>query len=1578
VRLSPFYFPLFLIAVCILSVTNFINADQPVDNFEDNNFTAESWDNAVWTGLNGGTNPAGQGAATRVNANDILAISAKDADLIAGNEGLAFEFDDSILESPATLLEYRAQALTLFLARSSAFDASSFQYVRFTAWDTSQTPPPAGARFAIFLSENILEPTYYGVPPTSFGPIIDPDGDGPMPAEEGLTLTSEPRTYLVPLDALGEGQFADQVSINTRLLVFATTGDQGGTPTMAPGPVDLSRIWNMGLGYFRTEADAESLMSASFAIDDIAFLSNAPGISVSSNSLNTVEGGAAVTFDVVLNALPASDVIISLINRDKSEGTLSVNQLTFTPDNWATSQTVTLTPADDSFIDGNVSYQIELGAESNDTLYDELNPVIIDVTNNDDGTDTTPVEDLLIDNFEDMNFDLEAWGNGQWIAFDGGANPEGLMTATRSNSNAILAVSRKAASLEPGNDGTVFQAGPGSIIASDTPEQDQRYQGLTLSALRPNAFDASVYRYLRFRAWNNDPAPAGASFFVALAENPLEPTFLSFPPVSLGPWSGDDLGLDLSDEPTDYLIDLHELRNDPLVDELGLNNRVFAWDQGGQMGPMPTELPGIANLGSIWSLAFGYQRRGADAESLMATTFSLDEIGFLSAAPGISTSESTLQTIEGDGTAAFSVTLNALPIRDVTVIVRSTDQSEGTVSPASLTFTPANWDQPQFITVTPVDDVFIDGDATYSITLTGFSDDQLYNEVSAQSVEVINADDGLDTTEVRDLVLDEFEDNNFVLENWDNAEWITFDGGANPQGLMTAARANSNGILAVSRKDASLEPNMDGIAFQGGPDAILASDTPEESLRYQSLTLSSIRPSGFDASIYRYIRFRARAVDPVPSGASFIVSFAQNPLEPTFSGFPPVSVGPWFDDGPTSGLGVELTDEAQDFLVDFETLRADPILDELGLNNRIFAWDQGGQIGPMPVEPPGSADLGDVWSLGFGLQRSASDAGSLMSGTFLIDDIALLANQPGVSSSATTITVQEGEAPATISFTLAAQPVRDVVVFLRSTDPSEGVLSLATLTFTPANWDTSQDVNLVPVQDMFADGDRDYEITIRTASDDQLFNDLEVESILATTVDDGADTQNQADALVDNFEDNDFTAQPWDSVWIAFDGAANPIGQATASRTNSNGILAVSRRDASLIPAGGGTAYQMGPGTILFSDPADQDLRYQGLSLGTIRTNSFDATPYRYLRFKAWNLAPAPTGAKFTVALTQSPLEPTFNGVPPASYGPWSGDDPATDLGLDITATPTDYIVDITDFRIDPLAEEVGLNTRLFVWDQGGQQGPEPIAPGLAALGDIWTLNFGYQRRGDDADNNMSANFVIDDIAFVAELPGIVLTPDAQIVYEADDQPTSVSARLASRPVNDVTVTISSSDPAQATVSGGMLTFTPENWNVYQVFEVSAVDDMVEDGDVEFDLNSTFVSDDQLYDGITPDGTTLVAGDNEDLAPVVESAGNPLVIAETTTGTVQISLSAPPSSPVNVSGELSGDPDLQIIGASDFTITNANWDVPFVVTIQALGDSDFTDGAGELTLQFTGGLTDTAVIFVQEDDFGVPSGIIAN
>ena len=82
------------------------------------------------------------------------------------------------------------------------------------------------------------------------------------------------------------------------------------------------------------------------------------------------------------------------------------------------------------------------------------------------------------------------------------------------------------------------------------------------------------------------------------------------------------------------------------------------------------------------------------------------------------------------------------PTTDVVLTISSGDTGEATVT-SSLTFTAANWDTAQNVTVTGADDDIVDGSVTSTITVAindGSSDDN-FDAVANQTVSVTTTDD---------------------------------------------------------------------------------------------------------------------------------------------------------------------------------------------------------------------------------------------------------------------------------------------------------------------------------------------------------------------------------------------------------------------------------------------------------------------------------------------------------------------------------------------------------------------------------------------------------------------------------------------------------------------------------------------------------------------------------------------------------------------------------------------------------------------------------------------------------------------
>ena len=96
-------------------------------------------------------------------------------------------------------------------------------------------------------------------------------------------------------------------------------------------------------------------------------------------------------------------------------------------------------------------------------------------------------------------------------------------------------------------------------------------------------------------------------------------------------------------------------------------------------------------------------------------------------------------TTEAGGLFVFSFCLNSPPDSDVIVPIASSDITEGTVSLSSLTFTTSNWNTPQEVTVTGLNDDISDGNQNYSIVIgQASSDDTEYNGENPTNISLAN------------------------------------------------------------------------------------------------------------------------------------------------------------------------------------------------------------------------------------------------------------------------------------------------------------------------------------------------------------------------------------------------------------------------------------------------------------------------------------------------------------------------------------------------------------------------------------------------------------------------------------------------------------------------------------------------------------------------------------------------------------------------------------------------------------------------------------------------------------------------
>ena len=156
--------------------------------------------------------------------------------------------------------------------------------------------------------------------------------------------------------------------------------------------LDPDSLFNFEQTYYFGMADVvEDTSNNPLPISGVTFKTELrPGFTIiPSGGLFTSETGADTSFTVSLNRAPKAYVTIKLTSTDITEGTIDPAWLIFTPEDWSTKQTVTVTGVDDDIDDDDIEYKVDFEpASSPDTSYQGIDPVDVSLINRDNEEDS--------------------------------------------------------------------------------------------------------------------------------------------------------------------------------------------------------------------------------------------------------------------------------------------------------------------------------------------------------------------------------------------------------------------------------------------------------------------------------------------------------------------------------------------------------------------------------------------------------------------------------------------------------------------------------------------------------------------------------------------------------------------------------------------------------------------------------------------------------------------------------------------------------------------------------------------------------------------------------------------------------------------------------------------------------------------------------------------------------------------------------------------------------------------------------------------------------------------------------------
>lgn len=451
---------------------------------------------------------------------------------------------------------------------------------------------------------------------------------------------------------------------------------------------------------------------------------DSPGVLVTPTSgLSVTEGATTATFSVVLTSEPTGTVVLDLSSSDPGEGRVSPEQLAFTPLDWNAPQIVTVTGVDDTFDDDDQSFSIVTAPlQSADAGYAGIDPPDVTITNVDDespGFTITPASGLVT---------TEAGGTARFTIV--------LVSAPKATVTVPLATS----------DATEGVPTPTSVTFTTTDWNTPKT--VTVTGVDDAVADGGQpYRILVGPATSTDPAYDG-----------FDP-----PDVAVTNTDNDTAGITVAPQ-TGLLVS--ELGDSDVFDivlasEPTANVTItLAVNDASEGSVMPTS---VTFTPASWNVAQRITVTGKDdmvadgnqpfqvvtnpATSADARYHGINpaNVGVTNidddAAQVVIDSPPLLQVSEAGTTATFTMVLTRMPTANVTCGIRSQNTAEGTVTPASVTFTPTNWDQPRTVTVTGVDDAIDDGDQLFFILTDACSSaDTQYANFNPRDVAARNVD----------------------------------------------------------------------------------------------------------------------------------------------------------------------------------------------------------------------------------------------------------------------------------------------------------------------------------------------------------------------------------------------------------------------------------------------------------------------------------------------------------------------------------------------------------------------------------------------------------------------------------------------------------------------------------------------------------------------------------------------------------------------------------------------------------------------------------------------------------------------
>lgn len=228
---------------------------------------------------------------------------------------------------------------------------------------------------------------------------------------------------------------------------------------------------------------------------------------------------------------------------------------------------------------------------------------------------------------------------------------------------------------------------------------------------------------------------------------------------------------------------------------------------------------------------------------------------------------------------------------------------------------------------------------------------------------------------------------------------------------------------------------------------------------------------------------------------------------------------------------------------------------------------------------------------------------------------------------------------------------------------------------------------------------------------------------------------------------------------------------------------------------------------------------------------------------------------------------------------------------------------------------------------------------------------------------------------------GFTLTYTNTTIDEAGTTPVTIDVVLDCRPMTNVVIDVTCSDPSEANVDHATLTFTSVNWNTSQTVTVTGENDDLDDGDQNstITLSVNKASSDDAFGNLENQDVDVTTIDNDEVGftlsetnVTVEESGNP--------NSFTIKLNTLPSGPVHFD-ITNPNPSEANLSDNYISFAVADWNTTKTITVTAMDDT-LVDGdqtfevtievAPESALEYLTVNNQKITITIIDDDIAVP------